>query len=95
MGEAKRKQAAGPFLSEADRSRPRYFGVFGLPPYVGVHQPEAVDPESSREMKVLCRYCADDREAHKIGGVWFHVVARGGEHGQYETCAASKLRNAI
>jgi hypothetical protein len=66
----------------------------GLPPYPGIHFPEEVSISASREMKILCRYCADGRDAHKINGGWWHEVARGSGNGQYEPCTAAKLRNA-
>jgi hypothetical protein len=67
----------------------------GLPPYPGVHFPEEVSTAATREMKIICRYCADERHAHRIDGRWWHEVARGSENGQYEHCTAAKLRNAI
>jgi hypothetical protein len=65
-----------------------------LPPFVGVHQPEAASDNHTREMGLLCCYCRDGRAAYKIDGGWWHEVARGGEMGQYEGCSAHKLRNA-
>ena len=66
----------------------------GLAPYPGVHLPDEVSTTADPSMKILCRYCKDGRHAHKIDGGWWHEVARGGDNGQYEPCAAGKLRNA-
>lgn len=66
----------------------------GLSPYPGTHIPDEVSTTADQSMKILCRYCNDGRHAHKIDGGWWHEVARGGDNGQYEPCAAAKLRNA-
>jgi hypothetical protein len=68
---------------------------FDLPPFVGVHHPDAVSLDSSKEMTILCRYCEDERTAYRIEGAWWHEIARGGDLGQYEPCQAGKLRNAF
>lgn len=78
-----------------DKEIPPHQAGFDLRPFVGVHRPDATSHESSLEMKVLCRYCKDDRAAYRIEGGWWHEVARGGDGGQYEPCRAGKLRNAF
>ena len=67
----------------------------GLPPHVGIHQPEATvsGEEATPAMRAQCPYCRDQRDAYAFKATWFHIVARG-EAGQYEVCEASKLRQA-
>lgn len=71
-------------------------GLLGLPPYVGIHHPDRVEmaADATEQMRGACRYCGD-RDAHLIGGKWFHVVGRGGDAGQYEVCKAQRLRTTV
>ena len=69
--------------------------TFDLPPFVGVHMPETTSGECTLEMGILCPYCREGREAHKIDGGWWHQVARGGDLGQYDPCLAGRLRNGL
>lgn len=70
------------------------FRGHGLPPWPGIHTPDAVSKTFTREMKILCTYCNHEREAFKWDGAWWHAVARGNDMGQSEPCRAGKLRNA-
>jgi len=65
----------------------------GLEPYLHLGQHESVALHATREMKILCPYCRDERQAYKWRGGWWHEVSRG-ETSQSEPCAAAKLRNA-
>jgi hypothetical protein len=65
----------------------------GFAPIPDIDTPDAVSTEATREMKILCTYCRDDRHAFKWNGGWWHEVARG-EVSQSEPCSAWKLRNA-
>lgn len=69
------------------------FRTHGLRPWPGLDTPDAVSTEATREMRILCTYCRDGREAFKLNGGWWHEVARG-ETSQSEPCTAGKLRNA-
>jgi hypothetical protein len=69
--------------------------TFDLPPFVGVHMPEATSNEFTLEISILCPYCRESRAAHKIDGGWWHHVARGGDLGQYDPCLAGQLRNGL